>query len=145
MEMIVVMIISAIVVSMAYVVFTKVNVLSMKLRLLYQANYRLILFDKLLYTDVAHAEYIQKTAEGFICVYKQEQHEYRIQEDIIRIQGSQTDTFAFFKDVVVQYAYLNDKNSIVKAITIEALSDEEAIHLLYAKEYGADVLVNDHE
>jgi len=145
MEMIVVMIISAIIVSMAYVVFTKVNVLAITLKKLYQANYQVVLLDKLVYADIEHADRVVKTADGFVCEFKNEKHTYHISDVIVRTQQHQIDTFAFIKDINMVFTFLSERETVIKTVKIEGVYEEEELNLFYAKEYGADVYVNDYE
>lgn len=143
--MIVVMIISTIIVSMSFVVFSKIDQLSVSLRKLYQANYQLALLDKLIYSDIEQAEKIIKTEEGFACILKNEIRHYHISDVIIRTQETQVDTFGFINKMNINYQYTNDKNVLIKGMTLQGEYDEENMNLVYHKEYGADILVNDYE
>ena len=144
-EMIIVMIISAIIVSMAYVVFSKVNVLSIRLKNLYQENYKAVLLDKLLYADFEHAQKIVKIPNGFICEYEKEKHKYFISDIIVRVQQAQIDTFDFVKELTVDYTYTNENQLLVKRVKLQGIYEEEDLMLLYTKEYGADIFVNNDE
>lgn len=144
-EMIIVMIISAIIVSMAYIVYTRVNVIAMNLKNSFNSHYQVALLDKLIYADFQQADKVIKTAEGFICEFDHETHEYQLSDRIIRIQRSQIDTFSFIQDVNYDFEYTNANNYVIKSFKIKGLYLDEEIVLWYMKEYGADIMVNDYE
>ncbi len=145
-EMIIVMVISAIIVSMAFIVFSKVDTLSLQLKKMYQANFQLVLMDKLIYSDFEQADRVVKTTEGFECVYKNESHAYNFNDGmLIRTQGHQRDTFSLINEMTIEYTFTNNREVLIKDLMMKGVYEDEDIRLLYSKAYGADVLVNDDE
>ena len=146
MEMIIVMIVSVIIVSMVFVVFMKVNVLAVNLKKMYNKNFQLMLFNKLLDDDVFQAHKIVKTDQGFQCIVGSEVREYVVTHQLIRKQNQLVDTFSLIVLPQVNYTFVREGSSFISEIEINAQFEQEPVNLLYTKEYGADILMNEeHE
>jgi hypothetical protein len=141
MEMIVVMIISSVVVTMSYTVFSKIVLLNHKVGDIYTKNYNVMLFNRLLAADFIKADVIRKEADGFSCVYKDHTVVYDLKGQLIRKQYLLVDTLFSVVDADIEYQYVDQAKSIVKGIIVSGNHDQQPIRMIYAKEYGSNLLM----
>jgi prepilin-type N-terminal cleavage/methylation domain-containing protein len=141
MEMIVVMLISSIIVSMSYTVFSKMIVLNKRVGEIYKKNYSVILFNRLLVTDFLCSEQVIKAPDGFSCQYKDHTVFYELNDQLIRKQYSLSDTLLSMASTTIAYEYVDSNKTIVKGIVISGEYDQESLNMTFYKEYGSDLLM----
>ncbi|MBC7488003.1 MAG: prepilin-type N-terminal cleavage/methylation domain-containing protein [Cytophagaceae bacterium] len=141
MEMIVVMIISSIVITMSYAVFTRVVLLNHKVGDIYRKNYNVILFNRLMTVDFVNSEQVLKDAYGFSCVYKDHTVFYEINDFLSRKQSIVTDTLFSLTNTEIEYEYIDKDKKIIKSIIVSGKADQQPLKLIYHKLYGSDLLM----
>ena len=141
MEMMVVMIISSVVITMSYAVFTKVVVLNHKVGEIYRKNYNVILFNRLIASDLIAAEQVVKDSYGFSCLYKDHKVSYELNEQLCRIQTTVSDTLFTVYETEIEYEYINKAKNIIKTIVVTGQYDQQPIRMVFHKQYGSDLLI----
>ncbi len=145
MEVIVVMIISAIVISICY---TSFDIISSQYRTYKEHNEKVnrsLLLDVLLNKDFNACEAVKITDEGFECAYRGKKIYYEISETkLIRMEEQVTDTFAVSSGTIT-FGFLGKEVStpgaFVSSLSFTTLEKEMEQHYFYSKEYGADFLM----
>ena len=144
-EMVVVMLLSSIIIAIAYqgyILFYR-QYLSFKKNT--EANSKISLLDSRIFSDCADSREIRKSAEGLTFIFKDKKIVYELRgEAIIRHQAVMIDTFKFNAPVISMN--FNGKqvfeNDLVDEIKIETQDGEETMEFRYVKKYGADVIIN---
>jgi prepilin-type N-terminal cleavage/methylation domain-containing protein len=141
MEMMVVMIISSVVVTMSYAVFSRVVLLNQKVGVIYHKNYNVILFNRLLSADFFNSEKVIKEPYGFSCHYKDHVVSYELNEYLCRKQDVVSDTLQSLLNTAIEYEYMDSEKKIIKAMVISGDYDQQPLRMLYQKPYGSDLLM----
>ena len=141
MEMIVVMIISSIVITMSYAVFTRVVVLNHKVGDIYRKNYNVILFNRLMTVDFVNSEQVMKDPYGFSCVYKDHTVFYEMNDYLSRKQSVVADTLFSLSNTEIEYEYIDKDKTIIRSIIVSGEADQQALKLVFHKTYGSDLLM----
>lgn len=137
----VVMLISSIVITMSYAVFTRVVILNHKVGEIYHKNYNVILFNRLLSADFLNSEKVTKDSYGFSCHYKDRVVTYELNEQLYRKQALVYDTLQSVLNTDIVYEYIDQEKQIIKGIIISAEYDQQPFKMIYQKEYGSDLLM----
>jgi hypothetical protein len=145
MEMIVVMIISAIVVGTAYNTYRIVFQQYLTMRNTSEILRQMSLLDVLISRDVDNCNYIRRTHEGFSCHYEINEINYYLEKDLVlRAEGLVMDTFRI-SPLNIDMKYNNvdvmQVSSYVDRITFEHRYKDETISFAFQKKYGADFLM----
>ncbi|HSZ72321.1 MAG TPA: hypothetical protein VK750_06560 [Cytophagaceae bacterium] len=141
MEMIVVMLISSIIVTMSYSIYTKIFSLKQKVGDMYGHNYNMVLFNRLLTTDVLQSELIQSDDSGFSFLYKDHEVKYVFDEVLVRKQATITDTLTSLTGCTIEFNYVDTTHHVIKEIRISGQYDGEDVSMVFNKSYGADFLM----
>jgi hypothetical protein len=147
MEMVVVMLLSAIVISIAFQSF---DILT-KNYLLYKNNAAMLartaLLDRLLTLDFIRCSYVKKTQEGIVFGFEDRTIEYISGSGYItRQQDGQTDTFAVNTAPMTckfQHQERTHPGNLVDELEFRHEYKGEALYFHYRKIYGADVLMEE--
>jgi hypothetical protein len=145
MELIVVMVTSIIVITLAYKVFDLISHQYLQFVRYNESVYEVYQASALMATDFRESEYIVKNPEGVTCVYKNKEIVYNIGSNItVRSVDLVRDTFRI-KAENVRY-YFSDKevidvNKYVDQIKFEDVEKSELFH--YQKIYAADFFMRD--
>ncbi len=145
-EMMVVMLISALSIGIAYTCYTifSNHYLSYKKRSDELAAY--VLLDKLLTKDISVSKKVEKTTEGINCVLKKETIKYEFYNGYILRRSTILDTFRIETTAtpVCKRVGLveNIPGALIDEMSMEALYKGEKLYFYYKKRYGADVLMS---
>jgi prepilin-type N-terminal cleavage/methylation domain-containing protein len=146
-ELIVVMVISTIVVSIAYKTYDIVFTQYLRVRSQNEQIRQLSLLDLLLEKDFANSNYVMNVDEGIVCNYSGKQVVYSLNNRfIVRSERSVSDTFRVMAQNI-QFAYSNkaieESNRLIDKFSFEHQDKEHLLYFRYRKVYAAEFLMNE--
>lgn len=145
-EIVVSMLISSLVIIMAY---AGLDVFNESIRLFKNRNYeysQLLLIGNLMHKDIEDSERVIKMNNGIQCFIQGSDVQYDFEDQyILRTKGSLTDTF-YVSHKSPAY-FMNNKEVMVSGllvdyIKLEIFLSDENFEQVYCKNYGADIYIN---
>ncbi len=149
MELTVAMLISAVVVSIAYNSMDIFNRLYHRYLRTNDANYQFVLFDRIFKRDLDKAEVVFSAISGITLQnFDEKRIRYEWQEDmVLRYRaGVEADTF-YIHSRLQSLTFgstdcLNRPEVVVDRIGIDMMKEKEMINAVYQKPYGANIYIN---
>jgi type II secretory pathway component PulJ len=147
-ELAIALLISAIVIAIAYNSMDVFNRMYSRFLLKNDINHQLIVFDKIIKSDLQRSEVVLRKGNG-ISLHKSgsEWINYEWMESYIlrHKRNINTDTF-YVKSVFLQSGFnglpREENNSVIDEIIIAIIKESESMEAIYFKPYGADVYMN---
>jgi type II secretory pathway pseudopilin PulG len=143
MELVVAMLISSIVISIAFYAWSLIGGQLTKRQIQSGKIMECILFQRALRRDVDRAEYIGDSADNRCLLLAMSGHAIRYWIDtsrIIRSRDGITDTF-FLGGKIGSIKYVNDSLPLVRSLLIQIEINKESLVLPFSKEYTAGELI----
>ena len=149
MELTIAMLISAIVVSIAYNSMDIFNRLYHRYLKTNDANYQFVLFDRIFKRDLDRAEVVFSAVSGITLQnFDEKRIRYEWQEDmVLRYRpGVEADTFYIYSRLQSltfgNADCMNRPEAVVDQIRVVMIKEQEIIDAVYHKPYGANIYIN---
>jgi len=144
-EMLVVMLVSAISIGITYSCYTIVSKQYSSYKKKSEELSRFILLDRLLCKDFSECKKVQRTQEGIDCISTDKVIKYGFYENYILRRGEGIDTFrlGIMEDMAAKYATASENipGNIIDELEVNVVYEQENIYFYHQKKYGADILM----
>ena len=143
-EMIVVMILMGLVTGIAFYAYQIISNQYHSYERSMDQNNQLLLFEKTLMQDISKSEYMEKTTEGFQCVFHDKSIIYAFTGDYVL--RTITQPYTFFVTTENDSASFFNKTILsagdpIQKLSFTVLVKEDTLNHVFIKAYGADVLM----
>lgn len=145
-EAIVVLILSALVISISYTAISIISERIHKFKEFIQESEAITSAEKVLINDITTAKYIVRSPEGFKCIYNEHIVKYDFSSNNIIRTGSVSDVFNLeVEGFNTFYKGLENfvPGSILDQVSINIIIDNSPFELVFVKQYGSDILMNE--
>lgn len=143
-EMIVVMMLMALITGISFYAYQIISSQYHSYQLSMNQNNQLLLFQKTVIQDISKSEYLEKTAEGFQCIFPEATIKYNYAGDSVIRTINVSDTF-FFKIQNDSASFFNKTTlsvgDVIQKLNFTVTIDGDTLYYVFAKDYGADVLM----
>jgi len=143
-EMIVVMILMGLVTGIAFYAYEIISSQYYTYQQSMDHNNQLLLFEKTLMQDISKSEYLEKTTEGFQCIFPDKSIKYDFAGDYVLRTITVPDTF-FIKIENDSASFFNktilSAGDPIQKLSFTVLVKEDTLNHVFIKTYGADVLI----
>ena len=143
-EMMVVMILMALITGITFYAYEIISKQYYSYQQSMDQNNQLLLFEKTLMQDISKSEYLEKTSEGFQCVFPATIVKYGFAGDYVLRTITVPDTF-FVRTENDSASFFNKTmlsiGDVVQKLSFTAFVKEDTLNYVYTKAYGADVLM----
>jgi len=144
-EMLVVMLVSALSIGITYSCYTIVSNQYSHYKKKSEKLAQLILLDKLLSKDFSSSRKVERTTEGVVCIMPKETIRYEFHENYMLRRGQIVDTFRMqeVKEIVAKRIgnIENIPEKLVDELEFKVVYEGENLYFYHKKKYGADVLM----
>jgi prepilin-type N-terminal cleavage/methylation domain-containing protein len=148
MELIVVMVLSAIVVSIAYTSFDIISKQYLRYKKSHEEISKILMFDLVLTKDFKNSVFVSLDDDGIVCNYSDRKINYQIDEHfVVRQENDVLDTFKVrVTDFQSDFSGIRvtDPGQLINHFEFVQQYDDADYLYAYQKEYAADFLIN-HE
>ena len=148
MEMMVVMLISAIVMMLCIACFHFILAQFLNFKKMQEKRYDQVLVDRLLTKDVSDCVRIVKTIDGFACEHRSRQVVYRLLDDVmVREDSTLRDSLYLpFCELQVHWAgeEVVEAGKMIDKVTLQFEQEEYHLTFSYPKQYSAETWLKMH-
>jgi hypothetical protein len=147
-ELAIALLISAIVIGIAYNSMDVFERLYHRFQANNDRNYQLVVFNKIMKSDLDKADVIYKSGSGILLKINDEDWiKYEWYSDFVLRNKVQSGLDTFYLQSSVIQLYFNGQeqnidNQVIDQIDIEITRKEEILNAIFAKKYGADIYIN---
>lgn len=144
-ELMVVMLISTLVMGIAYQGYMLFYKQFLSFKSSSERIAKVSLLDRLVSSDMSDCKVVIKRSKGMDCVFNNKVIQYEWEENfVLRKQETLVDTF-YLTTESVEFNFLTlkaNEGQLIDELVFREISNERHKNFHYAKQYGADILVN---